>query len=161
MFLPLKSASAFVVPHSYAAAASATCTHHGFHHNDPKRAVKRKMVSVTEDSVQDDPWVLLEEFKVWAILNKGKYDMIELQKAISTLRSECQINIQTLEDEIASIQQSLQCSEPEVRHHANEFRGDDGSYEVDDVVRKAVFAGYNVTDEDRNRLSSAHPEDRF
>ena len=41
--------------------------------------------------------VLLEEFKVWA--TRGKYDVLEFQNAINTLRNECHSNINTLEKE--------------------------------------------------------------
>jgi len=133
------------------------------------------MVSITEDSLpQDDPWVLLEEFKAWAILNRGKYDLDEFQNSINDLRNECQFNIHTLEKEIATIHQTLQQKEDSQsqstsgdrchtsQQHANDFYHDDGTIEnaVDHIpALKAVFAGYQVTEYDRARLTSAHPQE--
>ena len=120
-------------------------------------------------TTEDDPWVSLEEFKAWTI--SGKCDLVEFKNAISTLRHECQSNIRTLEEDIESIQQTLherehhqsQCtsSDRSSQQHANDFHDNNGTHEEneDPMPMKAVFAGYQATEEDRTRLSSAHPED--
>ena len=121
---------------------------------------------VSSSVSEEDPWDLLDEFKVWAV--KGKYDMIEFQNAINTLRQECQSNIQTLEKEITSIQETIeqQSQYTSQEHYDYDIYGNSDKASCDDgtIVPvssvKAVFAGYQTTDADRERLSSAHPEER-
>ncbi|KAL9188042.1 hypothetical protein ACHAXT_006420 [Thalassiosira profunda] len=111
------------------------------------------MVSST---LEEDPWAMLEDFKVWAVLNRGKYDLLEFHSAINNLRQECQLNIQTLETEIASIQQTLDEEQSQFDRSQNPSGTE---IIVEKRVHKAVFAGYQVTEEDRRRLRSAHPVD--
>ena len=61
---------------------------------------------VSSVSNEEDTWDLLEEFKAWTI--SGKYDAVEFQKAISSLRMECQVNIRSLEKEIECIHRTLE-----------------------------------------------------
>jgi len=129
-----------------------------------------KMVSMTEDTLhQDDPWILLED-----LLRKGSYDVQIVQKAINEIRRETQINIETLEKEVAYIHETIQ-QQAEYDQKSNDWGNqyhdinyNDGNgrtssrQEVDLVLMpalKAVFAGYTATDAERNRLASAHPGD--
>ena len=141
------SASAFLMQ----AVASPRKIISGVHRPSVSRG--KKLLSTI---AEDDPWVLLDEFKVWAILNRGTYDLIEFQNAINNLRRECQLNIHTLENEIASIQQTM-------IEQTLQQREDVQDNTIEDIVvmpaLKAVFAGYQTTDEDRLRLQSAHPEE--
>ena len=129
------------------------CRHPASMASPASRASRGKKLLST--IAEDDPWVLLEEFKVWTILNRGTYDLIEFQNAINNLRRECQLNIHTLENEIASIQQTM-------IEQTLQQREDIQDNTIEDIVvmpaLKAVFAGYQTTDEDRLRLQSAHPE---
>ena len=114
---------------------------------------------------RDDPWVIMEEIKLWVVRNRGNCDLTDVQNAISDLRDECQFNIHTLEKEITIIQQRLQNAEYYQSQCASSFSSD--SSQQDDgegaaaPIRtlKAVFAGYKVTTHDRMMLMSAHPED--
>lgn len=125
--------------------------------------------SISEDSplYQD----VLDELMTWAIQNRGKYDMLDFHNAINTLRSECQFNIHTLEKEVASIQQALHQQQKQMEYNQSDqciLSNDDDDW-TDNFVDgkdamptlKAIFVGYRVTEYDRERLNSAHPEDRF
>jgi len=132
-----------------------------------------KMVSMTEDTLhQDDPWILLED-----LLRKGSYDVQIVQKAINEIRRETQLNIETLEKEVAYIHETIQ-QQAEYDHKSNDWGNqsqdfndynNDSCYgrtssrqDVDLVLMpalKAVFAGYIATDAERDRLASAHPGD--
>ena len=129
-----------------------------------------RMVSMTEDTPhQDDPWILLED-----LFRKGSYDVHILQKAINEIRRETQINIETLEKEVAyiheTIQQQAECDQKsndwdnqyQDINDYNDGNGRTSRQDVDLVLMpalKAVFAGYRATDAERNRLVSAHPGD--
>ena len=112
------------------------------------------MVSST---LEEDPWAMLEDFKVWAVLNRGKYDLLEFHSAINNLRQECQLNIQTLETEIECLQQTL--DEEQSQFDWSQKHSDSTEIVVEKRVHKAVFAGYQVTEDDRRRLRSANPVD--
>jgi hypothetical protein len=124
------------------------------------------LFSMAEDALpHDDPWVIMEEIKVWVVRNRGKYDLSEVKNAISDLRDECQFNIHTLEKEITIIQQTLQnaecyqskCTSSDSPHSSHQSDGEGADAPIPTL--KAVFAGYKVTIDDRMRLTSAHPED--
>eukprot|EP00580_Thalassiosira_gravida_P012281 CAMPEP_0201633320 /NCGR_PEP_ID=MMETSP0493-20130528/6666_1 /ASSEMBLY_ACC=CAM_ASM_000838 /TAXON_ID=420259 /ORGANISM="Thalassiosira gravida, Strain GMp14c1" /LENGTH=119 /DNA_ID=CAMNT_0048105009 /DNA_START=137 /DNA_END=496 /DNA_ORIENTATION=- len=113
---------------------------------------------------EDDPWVLLEDIHAWA--NSGKYDVTEFENVINSLRNECRFNVNTLEKEIASIQQALESTSGDwssrQRAHDN-MRDNDRTQDCAGPIPtvKAVFAGFRVTEEDRKRLHSAHPEEHL
>jgi hypothetical protein len=124
-----------------------------------KRAVEVMQSSMAEDaSPRDDPWIILEEITTWVVRNKGKYDPMEVQSVINDLRDESRFNIHSLEKEITIIQQSLQNSDfyPPQSTSGESF---DDSAAIPVPTLRAVFAGYKVTNYDRMRLASAHPED--
>lgn len=173
VFLMVGTTSAFLMPLANTLAISSRPS--SIRPNIIKERGKKLMVSITEDSLppqQDDPWVLLEDVKRWAILNRGEYDMNDFQNAINSLRGECQFNIHTIEKEIASIEQTLQQNEcyqsqctyssdrphSSQQQHVNDFNAED-SLPVPIPTLKAVFAGFKVTEYDRERLTSAHPDD--
>ena len=143
---------------------------HSFIEQRVKNAQHIKMVSMTEDTLhQDDPWILLED-----LLRKGSYDVHIVQKAINEIRRETQLNIETLEKEVAYIHETIQ-QQAEYDQKSNDWGNqyhdincNDGNgrtssrQEVDLVLMpalKAVFAGYRATDAERDRLASAHPDD--
>ena len=116
-----------------------------------------KMVSMTEDTLhQDDPWILLED-----LLRKGSYDVQIVQKAINEIRRETQLNIETLEKEVAYIHETIQQAEYDQK--SNDWGNQYQDFNDVDLVLmpalKAVFAGYRATDAERDRLASAHPGD--
>ena len=97
------------------------------------------------------------------------------KKAINEIRRETQLNIETLEKEVAYIHETIQ-QQAEYDHKSNDWGNqsqdfndyNDGSgrtssrQDVDLVLMpalKAVFAGYRATDAERDRLASAHPGD--
>mmetsp|Transcript_36803 Transcript_36803/g.67571 ORF Transcript_36803/g.67571 Transcript_36803/m.67571 type:complete len:184 (-) Transcript_36803:20-571(-) len=164
LFLVAKETYAFLTPAASTMTISSRASSH--HPKNRNRRGKKRMSSTTED----DPWVSLEEFKAWTI--SGKYDLIEFENAINTLRHECQFNIRTLEEDIESIQQTLherehhqsQCTSSDwsSQQHVNDSHDSDRTHGEDEdpmPTLKAVFAGYQATEEDRKRMSSAHPED--
>lgn len=108
---------------------------------------------------------VLDELKTWAVQNRGKYDMLDFQNAINTLRSECQFNIHTLEKEVAFIQQALHQKQKQMEYNQSDQCNDDDwtGFDGEDAIPtlKAIFVGCQVTEYDRERLNSAHPEDRF
>ena len=99
--------------------------------------------------------------------------MLDFQNAINTLRSECQFNIHTLEKEVASIQQAMHEQQKQREYNQADrctFSNDDNddgwtnnNFDGEDAMPtlKAIFVGYQVTEYDRERLNSAHPEDQF
>ena len=122
-------------------------------------AVEMMQSSMAEDaSPRDDPWIILEEITTWVVRNKGKYDPMEVQNVINDLRDESRFNIHSLEKEITIIQQSLQNSDfyPPQSTSGESF---DDCAAIPVPTLRAVFAGYKVTNYDRMRLASAHPED--
>jgi len=139
-----------------------------------KNGGQQMVASVTDESLpHDDPWIVLEDIKAWASLNRDAYDLINVQNAINTLRDDCQLNINTLEKEIDSIQQMMQRE-----HQQTQYASSDGSCssrqgvdDFDDQIHcaddalipiptlKAIFVGYRSTEDDRTRLTSAHPEE--
>ena len=152
--------SAFVTPTS---SNNHPCSMVPQHSQFTKHRVIINMVSSTipED---EQPWIMLED-----ILKKGKYDMMELQTVIDGIRHECQTNIQTLEVDIATIQQTLDeqhervqreyCGDESSRSHSSPQQNSNAeSIELIPTL-KAVFAGYQATEDDRTRMTSAHPED--
>jgi hypothetical protein len=147
--------------------------HHGLHNRKPS---VREIMFVADDHIDNDPpssWAILEEIQVWMTQNSSddnRGEICEMQNAINDLRNECHFNIHTLEKEIMLIQQTIEhnnnsysssSSYQSMYHHDEDF--------IDDIVNdannsnmptlKAVFAGYKVTNEDRLRLMSAHPEE--
>ena len=180
VFLMARTASAFLgqCPPALSANAPGTFTHHrktqsgwsGYREDaresksdkkTPSRysAVEMMQSSMAEDaSPRDDPWIILEEITTWVVRNKGKYDLMEVQNAINDLRDESQFNIHTLEKEITIIQQSIQHSEFYQSQSTSGESFDDCAAAPMPTLR-AVFAGYRVTNYDRTRLASAHPED--
>ena len=136
------------------------------------RGVKNIPQMVSRSISEDSPLYqdVLDELKTWAIQNRGKYDMLDFQNAINTLRSECQFNIHTLEKEVAFIQQTLhqqqqQQQQQQMEYNQSDQCNDDAwtSFDGGDAIPplKAIFVGYQVTEYDRERLNSAHPEDHF
>ncbi|KAL3807129.1 hypothetical protein ACHAXA_004247 [Cyclostephanos tholiformis] len=157
VFLMARTASAFLGqgPPALLAIVPGAFSRHPY----TTRAEVMMLSSRAEDaSPRDDPWIILDEIKTWVVCNKGKYDLSELQNAISDLRDESQFNIQTLEREIIIIQHALQNSE---YYPSQSTSGDIFSdcAATPMPTLKAVFAGYKVTKYDRMRLASAHPED--
>eukprot|EP00584_Thalassiosira_punctigera_P016835 CAMPEP_0172563448 /NCGR_PEP_ID=MMETSP1067-20121228/100697_1 /TAXON_ID=265564 ORGANISM="Thalassiosira punctigera, Strain Tpunct2005C2" /NCGR_SAMPLE_ID=MMETSP1067 /ASSEMBLY_ACC=CAM_ASM_000444 /LENGTH=183 /DNA_ID=CAMNT_0013353899 /DNA_START=114 /DNA_END=665 /DNA_ORIENTATION=- len=164
LLLSPRNASAFLMPLASTATISSKTS---LHHQNVNRGNK-----IPSSITDDDPWVLLEEFKLWAT-NGKYYDLIQFENAINTLRHECRSNIYTLEKEIASIQQTLQqgvyqsqCTSIDwpSQQHVNDFDGNDRTHCAEDTplhstTLKAVVAGLRVTEEDRKRLQSAHPEE--
>ena len=136
------------------------------HHPYTKRVDEMVLSLMADDALpRADPWVIMEEIKLWVVRNRGNCDLTDVQNAISDLRDECQFNIHTLETEITIIQQRLPNAEYYQSQCASTFSSD--SAQQDDgegagapiPTLKAVFAGYKVTTHDRMRLMSAHPED--
>ena len=166
VLLVANTASSFLLPVKCRKMNNPSTSHEQQHIGVPKRGGEgsRLMVSRTQDLSTDDPWVLLDEFKRWAILNRGKYDLTDFQRAINNLRTECQINIETLEKEIASVQSTLESSEQYNQQQQWESANKSCYNSVEDYSIptssvKAIFAGYQFTDDDRERMMSAHPED--
>mmetsp|Transcript_14315 Transcript_14315/g.25587 ORF Transcript_14315/g.25587 Transcript_14315/m.25587 type:complete len:183 (-) Transcript_14315:39-587(-) len=151
-FMPVPSSS----PMMFSSRKKLTSSHH------QRSVVNRGVMKMVSSVAEDDPWVLLEEFHSWA--KSGKYDVTAFENVINSLRNECRFNVNTLEKEIASIQQALENTSGDwsSRQHAHDNmcdddRTQDASGPIPTV--KAVFAGFRVTEEDRNRLHSAHPEE--
>jgi hypothetical protein len=95
-------------------------------------------------------------------------------QVIKSLHQECQFNVQTLEEEIETLKQALLVRDEEGCNKApasfqtmttrdDDFVGNNINIAVDEIISnkvlKAVFVGYQWTDDDRKRLGSAHPQD--
>lgn len=107
------------------------------------------------------------------------------QQVIKTLHQECQLNVQTLEREIDALRQKIEngsaadSSSKTMIQNDHEFRFSqhqdrdncnmnnnvnvsNSSVNVDEIsskLLKAIFVGYQWTEDDRKRLASAHPLD--
>jgi len=128
----------------------------------------------------NDLWQLLEELR-----NKNDNSPSSdeaFQRAINSLYRESQFNIHNLEREIEVLRQKL--DEPTTANGSNngssfsfqesfqtttqddddnsKYNSSSSNMNVDEIsnkLLKAVFVGYQWTEDDKKRLSSAHPQD--
>lgn len=136
----------------------------------------------------NDLWQLLQELRHNRNdKNESGEEAEAFQRVIETLYNESRLNIHNLEQEIEvlrqkldaspftddgscnnygssfSFQESTQGEDDGNRSNAYNYSGGRTNINVDEIsnkLLKAVFVGYQWTEDDRKRLASAHPQDR-
>ncbi len=126
----------------------------------------------------NDLWQLLQELQYNTRNDKqnSPSDNEAFQRVIQALYRESKLNIHNLEKEIEMLRQKLDApisaddgscfhesfQSKTVDNTSGRQNNESNNMDVDEIsnkLLKAVFVGYSWTEEDRKRLSSAHPQD--
>ena len=149
--------------------------HFPSNHNHSRRSDTSVAYTSTPFDVDtnNDLWQLLQELR--HNRNNAKNEAGEeadaFQRVIETLYNESRLNIHNLEQEIEVLRQKIDASpftdDGSCNNNGSSFSFQESfqptSQEHDEIsnkLLKAVFVGYQWTEDDRKRLASAHPQDR-